>query len=290
MRLRTMARAALAHYDLDVRSVRLITNATNGIFRVDTACGEIHVLRISDPKGCHDVDEIRSEMMWLGALRRDTDLGVPLPLETKDGALAATIRVDGVPEPRHCVVFSWLLGSDLADRLSLDTATRFGVLAAGLHEHAASFVPPPGFRVRSLDGVFPYTDPTFSFVEPVVLFDESNAEVVPAERRDVFRRTIDRVQEELDRVRAEGGPPRVTHNDLHQWNVKVCRGRLRVLDFEDLAWGHPVQDVATTLYYVEDVDGHEELWDAFRHGYERVAEWPETRPGQRSRPSRPGVT
>ena len=36
LRLRQLALAALADYDLDVKSVRLITNLFNGIFRVDT--------------------------------------------------------------------------------------------------------------------------------------------------------------------------------------------------------------------------------------------------------------
>ena len=42
---------------------------------------------------------------------------------------------------------------------------------------------------------------------------------------------------------------RILHNDLHQWNVRIYRGRLSPIDFEDLMWGWPVQDIATTLYY-----------------------------------------
>ena len=38
-RLCRLVDAALAHYDLDVVRVRLITNDTNGIFRVDTSHG-----------------------------------------------------------------------------------------------------------------------------------------------------------------------------------------------------------------------------------------------------------
>ena len=39
-RFRLMALQALEHYDLDVVRVRLVTNETNGIFRVDKAIGK----------------------------------------------------------------------------------------------------------------------------------------------------------------------------------------------------------------------------------------------------------
>jgi Ser/Thr protein kinase RdoA (MazF antagonist) len=278
--LRRLALAALERYDLDVKRVRLVTNETNGIFRVDAADGQKVILRVSDPKGCHGLDEIRSEMTWLAALGRDTDLGVPRPLTTRTGALATTVETTGVPEPRHCVVFSWLPGSDLADRFTPENARRFGEFSALLHDHAASFTPPPGFRVRTLDRVFPYTDPTFPFVEPVVLFEGTDRELVPPQRRQVFQRASERVQAALDELYADETGLRVTHNDLHQWNVKVHRGKLYGLDFEDLAWGYPVQDVATTLYYIEGLDREDELIEAFKRGYTSHSEWPERYPGQ----------
>jgi Ser/Thr protein kinase RdoA (MazF antagonist) len=280
LRLRHLALVALERYDLDVKRVRLVTNETNGIFRVDTPDGQKVILRVSDPKGCHALDEIRSEMMWLAALRRDTDLGVPQPLATRTGALVTTVETTGVPEPRHCVVFSWLPGSDLADRFTPENAYRFGAFSALLHDHAASFTPPPGFRVRTLDRVFPYTDSSFPFVEPVVLFDAANQDLLPPQRRQVFQRATARVQAALDELYADETGLRVTHNDLHQWNVKVHRGKLYGFDFEDLAWGYPVQDVATTLYYIEGLDHKDELIEAFRRGYTSHSEWPERHPGQ----------
>ena len=38
------------------------------------------------------------------------------------------------------------------------------------------------------------------------------------------------------------------HADLHHQNVKLDRGRLRPLDFYEVIWGYPAQDVALTLY------------------------------------------
>ena len=72
--------------------------------------------------------------MWLAALRHDTGLGVPKPLTTRHGALVTTVEMSGVPEARHCIVFSWVPGADLADRLWAENVYKLGELAALLHK------------------------------------------------------------------------------------------------------------------------------------------------------------
>ena len=160
LRLRRMALAALERYDLEVERVRLVTNDLNGIFRVDAAGGAKFILRVSLPDtGGHTLEEIRSEAMWLAALRQDTALGVPRPLAARDGAYLSTVEVEGVPEPRHCAVFSWVPGPDLADRLTLENVGKQGELLAELHCHAETFVPPDGFWLRRKDKVFSSLQP-----------------------------------------------------------------------------------------------------------------------------------
>lgn len=273
-RLRGMALAALRQYDLEVRRVRLITNDLNGIFRVDTVGGERYVLRVSLPGDAgHSPAEIRSEMMWLEALQRDTGLGVPHPLPARDGALVTTVQAPGVPEPRHCAVFSWVPGLDLAKRLSPENVEKLGELAAQLHSHAESFVPPRGFSIRRSDSVFPFGD-------PVVLFDAKYEPLFPPARRQVFEQAVERIQSAIDALYTESRGLRVLHHDLHLWNVKVHRGRLYAIDFEDLMWGYPAQDIAVTLYYFQHLDDCAALRAAFRLGYTRLREWPERTEGE----------
>jgi Ser/Thr protein kinase RdoA (MazF antagonist) len=273
MRLRTMALAALERYDLPVKRLRLLTNDFNGIFRVDTMDGQKCILRVCLPEGGHSLEEIRSEMMWLAALRRDTNLGVPNPLVTRDGELVTTVEVAGVPEARHCVAFGWVPGPDLADRLTLDNVFKLGGLAARLHDHAATFTPPEGFWIKTSEEVFP-------FGEPVVLFDKAHRNLFPPDRRAVFQDAVERVQDAICRLYANRRGLRVLHNDLHQWNVKVFRGKLYALDFEDLMWGFPVQDIAIILYYFQRHEQYAALREAFMRGYTHHSEWPERYPGE----------
>jgi Ser/Thr protein kinase RdoA (MazF antagonist) len=273
-RLRGLALVALQQYDLPVRRVRLITNDQNGIFRVDTTCGERYMLRVSLPgAGGHSLAEIRSEMAWLQALGRDTDLGVPGPVPARSGALVTTALAPGVPEPRHCAVFGWVPGPDLADRLSVENVEKLGELSARLHDHAGTFVPPAGFSIPTATSVFPFGD-------PVVLFEPEYRHLFPPDRRRVFEVAIERIQGAIDSLYAGGPGPRVLHYDLHQWNVKVLRGKLQPIDFEDLMWGYPAQDLAVTLYYFQHLENGPALRAALRRGYARHREWPERYEGE----------
>jgi Ser/Thr protein kinase RdoA (MazF antagonist) len=275
LRLRRMALAALQHYDLDVKRVRLLSNHLNGIFRVDLQSGQKLVLRVClpEPESGHSLPEIRSEMMWLDALSRDTDLGVPTPFANRQGALVTTVEVEGVPQARHCVVFGWIPGPDLADRLTLENVEKLGALSAQLHVHARTFMEPPGFSITTADSLFPFGD-------EMVLFTEEHRDLMPSDRRELFRHTAKRVEAALGALYANWQGFHVLHYDLHQWNVKVFRGKLHALDFEDLMWGYPVQDIAITFYYWQDHPQFGELRDAFRRGYTQHAGWPEHVRGQ----------
>ena len=72
---------------------------------------------------------------------------------------------------------------------------------------------------------------------------------------------------------------RILHGDLHQYNVRYYHGTLFPIDFEDLMFGWPVQDIATTLYYF-DSKKFVELHAAFQEGYTRHSSWPERHAGE----------
>ena len=267
-RLRRLALNALEQYDLAVERVRLIDNGFNAIFRLDTHGGEKYVLRVTLPEGGHTRAHVAAEMDWLAALARDTDLSLPRPYPARDGSLVVEAAASGVPEARLCEVFSWVPGSDLADHLTPENMASFGELSARLHLHARAYQPPNGEALLRFDRVFP-------FPEPVILFEPRFEALFPLQRRQLFQRAIDAAQAAIERLQASGEPLRILHGDLHQWNVRCSRGRLSPIDFEDLMWGWPVQDIATTLYYFEGEPDYASQRAAFELGYRRAAPWPE---------------
>lgn len=281
LRLRPVALQVLREYGIEPTKVQQILEASNIIFRVRTDSAGSYVLRMTSPKSCHGADEIRSEIAWLNAIAEETDIGVPAPVARPDGNYISQVMVPGASKPIGCALYRWVPGVMLDNRLTEANVRRLGILMARLHEHAAVFEPPEGFHIHTYDSVFPYAAEGFAGIEPVLLFNEGeDAPLTTRAQRAVYKQVHDLVAAEVEVLMADCAPLRVIHSDLHMWNVKVDRGKLYALDFEDLLWGRPIQDIATTLYYFRWSDTYETMRTAFRLGYESVSAWPEDHDGQ----------
>ncbi|CAN5580549.1 phosphotransferase [soil metagenome] len=271
-RLRTLAFAALEQYDFEVERLRLINNETNCTFRVDTADGETFALRISLPD-VHMIAEIEAEIDWQLAVSRETEIRVPTPIPAHSGSYVVTAGARGVPEERHCVLFSWLRGRELINLAAPGAFREFGALAARLHQHGATFQLDKPDAIRKLQTLYPFGDRE-------MILDPSTAELFPTHAYQVLLEMRTAAERELEWLFSRDETPQLLHGDLHWWNVMSYRGKLQVIDFEDLAWGFPVQDIAITFYYIAEEDNFSELRAAFQAGYETVAPWPEMYPGQ----------
>jgi Ser/Thr protein kinase RdoA (MazF antagonist) len=161
------------------------------------------------------------------------------------------------------VLLRWIDGRKLTQRLSEQNLAGLGALTARLHGHALGWTPPPG--LRTWDTPFPLDDHTAHLVD------------VDARDRSTFARAIAVIEDALARLIHE--PVRMIHDDLHQDNVLVTKGGLVVIDFDDTLLGHPVQDIGVTFWNLREEPTFASLKEAFRRGYERVAPWPETVPG-----------
>ncbi|MFH1331332.1 MAG: phosphotransferase [Actinomycetota bacterium] len=271
-RLRLMARAALAARNLGECSLRFLGDDTNTLFQARAADGARFVVRIGvHGPVAHSRGETEAEAAWLAALRA-SGFTVPEPVPDHRGRLVTPLTMPGIEGERLVVVFRWLPGRLLEERLTPPHVEAYGRLAAQLHGHAAGFQPPGNPPLPRYDRVFP-------FQEPEVLFAAGPTPLLPPERRALFLRVADRVERAIARLEA-GGPMRLLHGDFHVWNVLVHRGHLAAIDFEDLMWGWPIQDVATAFYYLYHRPDFPEALAGFRRGYEQVAPWPETEPGE----------
>jgi Ser/Thr protein kinase RdoA (MazF antagonist) len=270
--LRRVAWSALSRYPIAVSRLRFLAAHTNVTYRVDTEDGRVFALRVGTTLEDTDVD-VASEMAWLSALVRESEVPVVCPVENADGELVTLAVEPGVPEERRCVLFSWLPGSVLADRISTARYADLGELAVQLHDHGERWRPPRTFRPLVWDRVFYYP------AEPVVLFDPRYRRWMTPKRTEIVRRAIEIIAPELERLHRERRPG-VIHGDLQMGNVMVHRGRLTAFDFEDVMRGAPVQDIAITLSYGRARPDYLELRRAFRAGYERRRGWPVEFEGQ----------
>lgn len=270
-RLRLIARLALEERGLGDCTLHFLGDDTNTLFVARAPDGRRFVVRIGvHGPIAHSPEEAAAETAWLAALRA-SGLTVPEPVPDRRSRLVSPLSVPGVEGERLVVVFRWLPGSLLRERLTPANLEGYGRLAAALHRHAAGFRPPG-------DPLLPRYDRLFPFDQPEVLFAPEPGPLLPPDRLAVFRRAAERVEAAIVRLRATG-PMRLVHGDLHVWNVLVRRGQPAAIDFEDLMWGWPIQDIGTALYYLHHRPDFPTVRDGFQRGYEQVAPWPEPEPG-----------
>ena len=283
-RLGRLGRSALQSFGLEDARLTLQRHEQNTTFRVD-ARGGPYLLRVSRPE-VHTSNSVGSELAWLSALRKDTDLGVPEPIAASDGSLVVVARDQGVPEPRVCVLLRWLQGRFIDERLTPTRLWQVGVLEGRLQEHAASWAPPSGFlrprvdtltdagRIASMcsaavagHGDHPTpedADQALQLVESLV----SSADAALLARALVVVRATTRALAE------EPGAFGLIHGDLHYENFLFHGSEARAIDFDDCGWGFHLYDLAVTLWELESRPRYDELRDGLLGAYAQIRPLP----------------
>jgi Ser/Thr protein kinase RdoA (MazF antagonist) len=277
-RLRQLAVKALAAYDIQRSQLTALQHEGNTTFRVDVANGERYVLRIHHPT-LRTVETVRSEMMWLAAVQQETELVVPEPMPTHDGDLLKVISVEEVPESRICVLFRWIPGRFIDDRLSPSHLERVGEFMARLQLHGAQFRPPPGFARGRLDNL---TESARRAAGKAFLRQQTDN---PADETAAIRlvteicspadgaRVAALIREVREVQHIVGQKPEtfgLIHGDLHQDNYFFHQGQVRAIDFDDCGYDYYLYDLAVTLSEVNWRQNTPALRKSFLAGYRRV--------------------
>ncbi|MBN1879176.1 phosphotransferase [bacterium] len=266
-RIGRLARSALQQYDLDIQHMNLLCFATNPLFRVDTSDGNRFVLRMGFP-GWRTYDNLLAEAAWLEALNRDTDIGAPEIVRTRDGR-----TVLPVPDPEgrwtwHATLMTWIDGRLLAHALTEINLEKMGRLFSELHIHGKNWTLPGNFPNQRFDRYL-------SRGEPELLFSPQILEMLKSGNCDELLEIREHVNSEYTRL--DPDDIRVIHCDLWHENIKVDHGKLRPFDFEDTILGYRLHDLAMGLLDLQETvgdDRYRDLLAPFRQGYESLLPWP----------------
>ncbi len=291
-RLRRLALAALDHYAIPASRLVPLRHETNTTFRVFAADTQQYVLRIHRPHG-HPIAHIRSEVRWLMALRQETDVAVPEPVRTRDGALLTMADAPGIPAARACVLFRWLPGRFFDDHLRPCQMERIGVVMAQLHAHAAHWQPPSDFVRGRVDGLTEqvrrtaWAPPATASPDPALHpTDDDVARTVAlvttlcsSQDAAVVAQTIAHIRTVFQQLGAGQDVFGLIHADLHQENYCFHHGTPRVIDFDDCGWGHYMFDLSVTLREVQHLPTYPALRAALLAGYRTIRPFARTHEG-----------
>ncbi len=266
-RLHALAQAALAHYALDEPALQFHAAITNVHYRVTTRRGQRFILRLGHP-AWRTLRDLQSEALWLEALARDTEVGAPEIVRTRNGRATFPLEIPGVVPLRHVTLMTWVPGRVLGRYLTPRNLERMGALFATLHHHGKQWTPPPGFTQRRFEH-------WLSRGEPNVLLETATLEKLPALQREMIVRLHHHVEEAYAHI--DRADLRVIHCDLWHDNIKLHQGTLHPFDFEDTINGFRAHDIAMAMLDLleeTDDDTYATLLAAFRRGYQALLPWP----------------
>jgi Ser/Thr protein kinase RdoA (MazF antagonist) len=257
---REVAERALAAYDLAPDSTLSLLNLSeNATYAVeDAATGARSILRVHR-QNYHRPHEIESELDWLDALKRDSDVTVPTVMPAWDGRRVVTVDVDGTP--RHVVHFEMVAGAEPDEEtLTVDDFRTLGAITAALHEHSHNWTRPAGFDRFSWDWLHCLgEDPRWGRWQDAAGVGDHEHEL------------LDRAAQLLRRRLTEygSGPGRfgLIHADLRLANLLVDGSTITVIDFDDCGFGWFFYDFGTAVSFIEDDPALPEWQESWLTGY-----------------------
>ena len=268
--VRALVGAALSAFGVSPVKVRVLTRDENLVFRVDALDGAQLVLRIHRVSGSplhpprREV-EVRSELLWLDALRK-AGRDVPESLATPDGVPLAVVAADDAPDDvRIAVLFRRARGRFLDGGLRPIHLERVGAFMARLHEHARTFVPPEGFERWQIGDLSGGVDGWIL----EIIWELGGASA--ASHATTVLEAVDRARSALGTGPEAFG---LIHADLHQENYLFHQGTVRAIDFDDCGWGHFAYDLMVALSELESRPDFPDLRAALLGGYRSVRDLP----------------
>ncbi len=193
------------------------------------------------PPGQPSLWHLRSQLRWLSALARETDLPVPEPVPGENGSLTSYVSFGKASKApgRHCVLVRWVPGRSKREELSQADLSALGSYVGGLHNHAERYAPPE-------PSALPRWDWSWPFGEAAPLWGEGGRHY-SAEEMAVFEAAARRVRGDLRELGDAGDAFGPIHRDLHLGNVVFDSGRPGAIDFDKSGMGHYLLDLSVLL-------------------------------------------
>jgi Ser/Thr protein kinase RdoA (MazF antagonist) len=215
-------------------------------FRVKGANGSF-LINVHDAYPGRDIQDyrstIRSHLLWLEALNKETDLVIQKPVHNTQGDLLTQIQLEG-KRAFLVTLLHWIEGeviwdddrdSSFADKPS-SILYSVGTVLGKLHQHSSRWVLPTGFtRPKSEVEILPRNLKR--------LHQAADKGRISVADFAVLERAVDRL---LDQIANLGQSPQtwgLLHGDFSWSNCVMYRNEVRPIDFDWCCFGYFLSDV-----------------------------------------------
>jgi Ser/Thr protein kinase RdoA (MazF antagonist) len=261
-------RAALGRWGLSpATAIRLLNVSENATYALHDPAGARDLVLRLHRVGYSSAAEIRSELCWMEALRRDGVIETAAPLAAADGEYVQTLPPVEEGPPRFAVAFERLPGREPDASEAVQWFERLGELTARMHLHVRSWTLPPKFARKRWD--------LAAMVGPQGHWGPWRAGIgLGAEGAALLDRVLDVIGRRLERFGDDGEVFGLVHADLRLANLLVDGTRLRIIDFDDCGFSWFAYDFAAAVSFIEHDPGVPDLLQAWCRGYAKAARLP----------------
>lgn len=235
----------------DAINIELLNVSENLVFLLTDQNGvKRYVLRVNR-RGYHSSPELEGELLWMRAVRKETNLEIPDVIPSKAGRLIESIG------SYTCTIFSFVSGAILKNIGKDELARVFreiGQITAILHNQAEHW-----------DGASQIKRFTWDY-ETLIgkncrwgSWQEYNG--ISEADKALFFEAHRKIKTRLDHFGKSPSRFGLIHSDLHVQNIIRQGSQLKVIDFDDCGFGWFLYDLASSLLsYSENLDFLIESW------------------------------
>lgn len=254
-RARGVALSALQQYDLAWEQIQFIGLSDTITYKIKTSTGESYLLRIHSDHMSQE--EILSELKFLQALNKCSDLAVPVGVASRNGAHVLEMETEAGYRRPFITMMRWVEGEHASGAITESQAYHMGRLMGKLHEAAVNFIPPSDFVRPTWDAD--------SFRRKMNRLKQYHSCFLSPEGWTLYQAAADKIVSELSIIRPEAHNFGLIHADLHPGNIVFNDGMPYPIDFGICGYGYFLYDMAGALVGLHTKPRH-----AFIEGYKSV--------------------
>ena len=253
------AEKALKTYSVKNKSIEFVSDNDNTVYKVydneKYYCLRLHTAKERDAV-FGEKAVINSELEWLAAIARDTDITVPEPY--KNINCEYVTMIDGI----CCSLTKWIEGrpsgfdkpdgyikaltaSENMDGFDdKEDALNFIKVLGKLHKQSSEWIPPAGFKRPEFNLNDDNITNIFADLDDLKdeLYDKNNIETIKLAGRKAF--------EKIKTIEKNNMTWGLAHNDYAPANYIVHNHNICPIDFADCGYNYYLADLALALYFV----------------------------------------
>ncbi len=241
----TIAKESLKSYSIKYEELVYLGKSDNVAFQVNTIDeGLKYLIKIhTSTNSIKTKNVIESELIWLEALAKESNLVIPTPVRNLKEELITEISNINNEEKINVTLYNWVNGEVLNREPTNNETTSLALLMAALHKHTKQWNIPEDFKRPIYDSDNLYT--SLSQLKELL-----NLELITSEDFAIIEESVRKISNVIESQKSSQNSWGIIHSDLHESNYVFYNDSPRPIDFSNCGYGFYLFDIAETFMHL----------------------------------------